>query len=73
MPVHEPGTPEWAEEAGRALSKARSRTLAAAKHLSRLMAEFDGEIKYCAEALTEVLDAADQLEAIEQAMEAVGE
>lgn len=55
------------------LAKARSRTLMAAKNFSRLMAEFDGELKYCQEALTEVLDAADQLEAIEQAMEAIGE
>lgn len=48
-----------------AVAKARSRTLMAAKNLSRLMGEFDGEHKYCQEALTEVLDAADQLETLE--------
>jgi microcompartment protein CcmL/EutN len=50
-----------------AIVKARSRTLMAAKNLSRLMAEFEGEIQYCQEALTEVMDAADQLDALENA------
>jgi hypothetical protein len=48
-----------------AIAKARGRTLMAAKCFSRLMDEFDGELKYCSEALTEVMDAADQLMALE--------
>jgi hypothetical protein len=48
-----------------AIAKSRSRVLMAAKVFSRLMAEFEGEIQYCQEALTEVMDAADQLDALE--------
>jgi hypothetical protein len=50
-----------------AIAKARARTLMAAKIFSRLMAEFEGDVKYCAEAMTEVMDAADQLNALENA------
>ena len=46
------------------VAKARSRTLMAAKNFSRLMAEFGG-IEHCQAALTELLDAADQLETLE--------
>jgi arylsulfatase A-like enzyme len=37
----------------------------AAKIFSRLMAEFDGNLEYCHEAMEEVLDAADQLATLE--------
>lgn len=48
-----------------AIAKSRSRTLMAAKNLSRLMAEFDGNLSFCGEALAEALDAADQLATLE--------
>ena len=47
------------------LAKSRSRTLMAAKNFARLMAEFEGNPNYCAEAMSELLDAADQLQALE--------
>ena len=45
-----------------ALPKARARTLMAAKNFARLMRETE----YCQEALSELLDAADQLETLER-------
>ena len=54
------------EELAEAIVKARSRTLAAVKSFSRLMAEFEGEIRFCEEAMNELLDAADQLDTLER-------
>jgi hypothetical protein len=48
-----------------AIVESRARTLAAAKAFSRLMAEFDGDITCCGEAMTELLDAADHLMKLE--------
>lgn len=62
--------PQITADLAASISKARSRTLMAAKNFSRLMSEFEGELQYCGEAMTEMMDAADQLMALEAMQDA---
>lgn len=52
-------------ELAAALVASRARTLMAAKNFGRLMTEFDGDMTCCQEAIDELLEAADQLSALE--------
>lgn len=45
------------------------RVLRAARNFAKVMAEFDGQIQYCGEAMEEVIDAADRLIELEAVKE----